>query len=280
MGLAVYMGVVLVFSSIQERLIFPGAFYKQPRKRLMADHQELVHLITPGGEKTVLMFSRTQVADPGTAPTILIFYGNGMHLSDCLQIMARFNGMGVNAATVDYVGYGLASGKPSEAGCYDAAEAAWRHIRSRGDIRQDQLFVGGWSLGGAMATRIAATHDGEMRGVVLLCSFTSMADVAKQSKPFLPIDLILKHRFESAANLRRTTVPVYLAHGTADEVVPSKMSPALAKVAEGRSTLVMVHGAGHNNFFDRGWDTIEPGLQEWVRKTLTASAVGTTIPAR
>lgn len=279
-AVVVYLGVVLVLSLIQDSLIFPGAAYKPERRPLLAAGQELIDLTTPAGEKTLLLFSPAADRPRQDAATVVLFYGNGMHLSDCLEIMALFNEIGVNAAMVDYVGYGFATGKPSEAGCYDAAEAAWAHVRSRTDIRQDLLLVGGWSLGGGSAVELAVRHP-EARGIILLCSFTSMTEVAQWTMPYIPISAILKHRFESAEKLPRTTVPVFLAHGTNDDIVPHWMSERLAEIAGPRATLVLVPKVGHNGFFDEGWRAIREPLARWVETlTLTKPTTASTIPAR
>src|SRR5262249_21633001 len=62
----------------------------------------------------------------GTAGKSVIFFhgrtGNMMHE---LSSLSMLHAMGVNMLMVEYPGYGLSDGRPSERGCYRAAEAAW-----------------------------------------------------------------------------------------------------------------------------------------------------------
>ena len=42
-----------------------------------------------------------------------------------LDVIGLFNEAGAHCVGVDYPGFGMSGGKPSEAGCYAAAEAAY-----------------------------------------------------------------------------------------------------------------------------------------------------------
>ena len=54
----------------------------------------------------------------------------------------------------DYPGYGKSRGRPSEAGCYAAAEAGRAWLSGEAGLAPEQLVVMGKSLGGAVATHL------------------------------------------------------------------------------------------------------------------------------
>src|SRR3954454_12144744 len=66
---------------------------------------------------------------------LLICHGNAGNLSEFErpEHYAGLHRLGLNLLAFDYRGYGESSGKPSEAGLYDDAEAAYNYLRqSRG----------------------------------------------------------------------------------------------------------------------------------------------------
>lgn len=256
--LLAYLGVLLVLSSMQLRMIFPGAD-SQGQPWAVARPPagaELVALTTPQGERVTALFAPAlspagaALADAPRRPTFLFFYGNGMCLAATTGLVESFRRLGVNVMVPDYLGYGMSGGSPSEAGCYAAADAALAHLRSRPDVDPRSIVAGGWSLGAAVAIDLAAREP--VAGLVVFSGFTSMAAMARRVLPYLPTSLLLRHRFESIAKIGRVRVPTLIGHGDADSLIPLAMGDELARAAGGPVTRILVRGAEHNEFFDLG----------------------------
>ena len=79
----------------------------------------------------------------------------------------------------DYPGYGRSEGKPSEAGCYSSATAAYDWLTRVKGIAPERLVIAGESLGGGVAVELAATRPHQ--ALVLIRTFTSVPDVAAHS---------------------------------------------------------------------------------------------------
>lgn len=81
---------------------------------------------------------------------------------------------------VEYRGYGLSTGKPSERGLYDDARAAFNYLLSREDLDHNQICIFGRSLGGAVAINLAADTEFSQRimCVIVENTFTSIKDMA------------------------------------------------------------------------------------------------------
>ncbi len=58
--------------------------------------------------------------------TLLFFHGNAGNISHRLDSLQLFHELGLAVFILDYRGYGDSEGKPTEAGLYRDAEAAWR----------------------------------------------------------------------------------------------------------------------------------------------------------
>ena len=90
---------------------------------------------------------------PGNSPiTLLWLHGNGGNIGHRVDEIGLIHyRLGVNILIVDYRGYGLSDGTPSEQGMYQDAEAALRYLRSRPDVDSDRIVYFGRSLGAAVA---------------------------------------------------------------------------------------------------------------------------------
>lgn len=279
--LFIYFTVVVVFALFQRRLIFQGMnTQNSPEARIPTppDGSELLHLQSVQGNTVAALFgpalTTASTRDPlaKTRPTLMYFYGNAMCMADALEQFHTFRQLGLNVMLVDYLGYGLSTGEASEAGCYEAAETAYQHLLTRTDIDTHLIIPSGWSLGGAVAIHLAASHASEnhIAAVITFCTFTSMVDVANKHYPFLPASWLLQHRFNSLQKIPAIHVPIFLAHGQRDSIVPFPMSDRLAAAATAPVSRFIVPDADHNDFFEVTADTLPDAMKKFLA-TLTAA---------
>ncbi len=256
--LIAYLVVLLVISWLQTQLIFPGqASRGRPETRVdPPTGTELVRLTTSEGDRIVALFGPAlgpdgrPAPDAASRPTFLYFYGNGSSVSGSLGIFQGFRRLGVNVLVPEYVGYGMSEGSAGEPGCYATAEAAYRHLLDRPDVDPGRILAVGWSLGGAVAIDLASRR--EVSGLIVLSTFTGMAEMAGLQYPFLPTSWLLRHRFESERKIRGIRVPTLVVHGSLDDLIPPAMAGRLASACAGPATQFAIPGAGHNDIFEVG----------------------------
>jgi hypothetical protein len=82
--------------------------------------------------------------------------------------------------------------------------------------------------------------------------FTSTADIAKASYPFVPVRLLMKDQFRSDERIGRVTVPVLVMHGARDNVVPIGYGERLFSLIRSPKRFVALPTAGHNDHDDNG----------------------------
>ena len=150
--------------------------------------------------------------------TVLFLHGNAGNISHRLDYLLMFNRLGHSTFIVDYRGYGRSSGAPSEEGTYRDAEAAWDYLRQARSVRQQDLVIVGESLGGGVATWLAARVA--PRALLLFSTFTSVNDLGSEIYWFLPVRLINRIRYDNLGNLERISAPLFVAHSRDDEIVP------------------------------------------------------------
>jgi fermentation-respiration switch protein FrsA (DUF1100 family) len=153
--------------------------------------------------------------------------------------------MGCSALIFDYPGFGRSEGRPSEAGCYEAAGVAYAWLTEMQKVPPAEVLLYGRSLGSAVAVELAcrAPH----RALILVSPFTSLPDVVSGKLPFLPTRLLMCNRFDSLARIDHCTQPLFIVHGTHDRLVPFAHGERLFAAARSRKEMLTVEGAHHGN---------------------------------
>jgi hypothetical protein len=268
----VYLGYAAMLFSIQTRIIFPGHEtqdqpYAEFRPR---PGTELVQLETRQGESIVALYGPALTADgrpdpeAASRPTLLFFYGNGMCLSYSRDEFERFRRLGLNVLIPEYVGYGMSGGSPSERGCQATADAAYEYLVTTRSVKPDELVIGGWSLGGAVAVDLASRRPAA--GLIMFSSFTSGVDMARRIAPFLPVSLLLRHRFDNIGKIRRVTCPILIGHGRRDSLVPFDMGKRLAAAAKAPVTTLWIDEADHNDFLDVAGLRLDQSIVQFINE--------------
>jgi uncharacterized protein len=211
----------------QASIVFPAP----PQGREPAYPDQLVR----SGGATFLYFNGARV--------VVYFHGNGEDLADSIPMVSLLRTMGVGVLAVEYPGYGVAGGRPSEQGAYAAGEAALQWLRSERGVDRDRVVLLGQSLGSAVATEMARRGLGAR--LVLISPFTSAAQIARRIVPLFPAAFV-RYRFDTAAKAADIAMPVLIIHGTEDEVVPFEMGQRLAAVFP-QAQFAPIWGGMHND---------------------------------
>lgn len=259
--------------ALQDKMLFPG-HSTQGTKDAAATFTpgvERVTLATADGTPIVARFSPADSTN--AAPTVLFCYGNAMCAAWCDGIVAILHDLGCNVLVADYAGYGESGGKPSEAGCYATADAAWAYLQSRTDVDRRQIVVMGWSLGAAVATDLASRRPAA--GLITLSAFTSVPDVARQTYPLLPTDWLVRSKFNNLAKVPSVKCPALLFHGRQDTLITPSNADKLAAAYGPRAELVWLQSADHNTMFEAEPELLRETLQRFLNR-LTPPVAPTT----
>lgn len=163
------------------------------------------------------------------APTLVMFHGNAGNLSTRPRFIDIFDDDQRGVLIFSWRGFGSNPGTPSEQGLYDDARAVLGWLNQQG-VLDDQILIYGESLGSGVAVQIATERD--LRGIILAAPYTRIADLAKQDYPWLPVDLLLKHRFDSIEKIDTVTEPLVVLHSKDDRVIPYVLGEQLFTAAK------------------------------------------------
>ncbi|MSP47948.1 MAG: alpha/beta hydrolase [Alphaproteobacteria bacterium] len=182
-------------------------------------------------------------------PTLVLFQGNAGHLGDRLSLGAPLAAQGFGLVLAPYRGYGGGAGTPTEEGLYRDGRATVAALESQAIARR-QVALWGESLGGGIATRLAAeaAADGRpFRAVILQAPFTSVADRAAELYPFVPVRWLVLDRFDNLERIGVLGAPLLIVHGESDSVVPASHGRRLLEAAGSPKSGIFIPRAGHND---------------------------------
>jgi fermentation-respiration switch protein FrsA (DUF1100 family) len=201
---------------------------------------------------------------PGGSPrTLLFFHGNAGNISHRLDSIRQFHELGLSVFILDYRGYGQSGGRPSEAGLYRDADAAWRYLTETRGLTASDIVLFGRSLGGSVATRLAV--DVRPSGLIVESSFTSVPDVAQELYPWLPARWLSRLRHATRDYIQDVECPVLIIHSRDDEIIPFHHGEAIFAAAPEPRTLLELHGSHNEAFLED-----EPVYVEGLRAFLLA----------
>ena len=178
--------------------------------------------------------------------TILFMHGNAGNISHRLETIQIYHQLGFNFLIFDYRGFGNSSGSPSEKGTYLDAKAAWDYLINEKNTEPEDIIIVGRSLGGGVASEMAKHSKPAM--LVLESTFISMQKISQEHYPFMPTNLIVKHRYDTINKLSDIECPVVVIHSKDDEVVPFSHGKLLYKSANKPKSFIELRG-GHGNGF-------------------------------
>lgn len=210
------------------------------------------HLVPPQRDPAVVDAERCLQKD---YPVVIFFPGNGGNRQHRDLDFRLLTGLQVNVIAFDYRGYGENPGTPTEANLADDARSIWRYVTAERNVPADRVLLYGESLGGGVATRLAAelSQAGTPpAGLILRSTFSSMVAAAGFHYPWLPVSWVLKDQFRSDIRIASVIAPVLILHGSRDDIVPIEQGRTLfthaPKIGRGvEKTFVELPRANHND---------------------------------
>jgi fermentation-respiration switch protein FrsA (DUF1100 family) len=205
---------------------------------------------------------------PSPRAQVLFCHGNGGNLSLWLDVLAEMHRQGLTVVALDYRGYGLSAGSPSERGLYRDMDALLDRFWTRDHQEGIPVIYWGRSLGSAVAAYGATRRPPD--GLILEAGFASVRSLTSNSLALRALYPFASYRFPTSAFLGRYAGPVLVIHGREDEIVPFEESRYLLDAATGRSRLVDIAGGHHNDLHladpARYWEGVRAFLDELGRK--------------
>ena len=204
---------------------------------------EAVTVETADGEQ-LRAWRMTPPAPQAARARIVYFHGNGANLSNWSPILAGIVRRGYAVFAIDYRGYGLSTGRPTERGLYKDAEAAVAAAWPGPGAGIPTVYWGR-SLGGSMAAYAATVK--KPHGVIIEAGFPSARAAVRGSPVLAVLSVFATYRFPAGEYLARARTPVLMLHGDRDSVIPFALGRELFDQVPEPKTFVTIAGGDHND---------------------------------
>ena len=144
-----------------------------------------------------------------------------------------------------YRGYSGSGGNPTEKDLLGDAQALLEMVSQK----HQKITIVGRSLGTGIAVWLAAHNKVDC--LVLITPYDSILNLACQKFPFLPVQWLLKDRYESIQWASRVICPTKILAADRDEIIPMRNTLALFEAFKpGIATMDVIQGTNHNSISD------------------------------
>ena len=237
---AVAIGLPLVVYLAQDALIFhPQSISEARRAEIAQRYPRIAGVFPPTADGTRV---HAWYVKSGS-PLVLYFGGNAEEVSWMIEAVS-VEAPDASWLLMDYRGYGQSGGSPSEKALIADALALYDHAAKLSGVDPKRIYAFGRSLGGGVAVALAEQRP--LAGLILVSPFDSLVAVAKRYYWYLPVDWMLKHRFDSIALAPRLETPLLCLIAERDEVIPAVHAERLFEAWGGPKRKVPLPGANHN----------------------------------
>jgi pimeloyl-ACP methyl ester carboxylesterase len=202
----------------------------------------------------------------GSQKLILCLIGSIGNISHELNTVAFLRSLGSNVLMIDYPGFGRSEGRPTENGCYLAADAAWEFVTREKNVAPEDVIVFGRSLGATVAAWLAARHP-DCGRLVVHSGFTSVPDLAAKTYSFFPVRYFCYIRFNTLAQIRACRCPIVVMHPAEDRIIPIRHSLRILEAAPEPKRFISLQG----DHYGSEWQQT-PGLRVTLGELMMSEA--------
>ena len=237
-------GVIVVASlwAFQRSIIYqPDGSSPPPASQAIPGASDVTLHTSDGLDLSAWLVPAEKQAARGMA--VLYAPGNGGSREGRAGIAELLADRGLTVLLMDYRGYGGNPGSPSEDGTTLDALAGVEALAEAGYPLEKIVFFGE-SIGGGVVANLQARAT--PAGVVLRSPFTSLADLAGEHFPWLPVSWLLRDKYPVAALLASSDAPMTVIYGDHDTIVPTGLSKQVAAAVPNLHEQVQLPG-NHND---------------------------------
>lgn len=181
---------------------------------------------------------------PSPRARIIYFHGNGGNLSLWTDVYAGLWHQGMDVVALDYRGYGVSTGRPSEQGLYRDADAMLAFVADHLPTIDAPTVYWGRSLGTPIAAYAASRRTPD--GIVLESGFPSMRSVIETNPIMWVLSWLSSYSFPTASWMATVHAPALVLHGDRDDVIAYRLGKRLHDRVPGPKRFVTLPGIDHN----------------------------------
>ena len=175
---------------------------------------------------------------------IIYYHGNSGNLERWGNEVQYFVKLNYDVVVMDYRGYGKSQGKRTMKILLEDAQLFYDY--GKGHFEEENITLYGRSLGTGIVTHVASNN--KPKQLILETPYYDFRSIVQRFYPIFPVGISLKYNFKTNEYIQEVDCPIYIFHGTSDDVVPYESGKKLHEsVEEGQSTLITIKDGEHKD---------------------------------
>jgi len=201
---------------------------------------------------------------------LLYLHGNSEDLGQIYEILNDYaDGWDVNILAVEYPGYGLCVGTPSEQSLNLHARVGLSFLIEHLQIPPEEVIIFGRSIGTGPAIELTASLQERNISIAALLLQSPFLSVKSILRNFVGgVAKLIDNRFNNERRIKLLSCPVLFLHGNRDTLIPLRHSEALFNHCPSEKKELSVQEDATHNTWNKFADVINPAsnfLDEHVK---------------
>jgi esterase/lipase len=188
------------------------------------------------------------------SPLVIFFTGNAQNSSNTLYNYYLSGTMkdvfgDYNLMIVDYPGYGMSQGEPSDDSMFIASNYIFEYASKMGEVDKDNIVIMGYSIGTGVASYCAS--ENEANGLILVAPYDKAISLYNDVIDSFhgSMQSLAKYSFDSATYAENVKEPTLIFTSKDDEVINYRHSLDLAGHFSELEDVIILEGVNHNSYF-------------------------------
>lgn len=192
----------------------------------------------------------------GKNPLVIFFGGNAQNSSNTLYNYYQSGTMknvfgNYNLMLIDYPGYGMSKGKPSDDSMFIASKYIFEYATKMSEVDIDNIVIMGYSIGTGVASYCASENDAS--GLILVAPYDKALSLYNDAIDSFhgSVASLAKYSFDSSTYAENVNEPTLIFTSKKDEVINYKHSLDLAGHFSKLDDVVILENVNHNGYFSQ-----------------------------
>ena len=192
----------------------------------------------------------------GKNPLVIFFGGNAQNSSNTLYNYYQSGTMknvfgNYNLMLIDYPGYGMSKGKPSDDSMFIASKYIFEYATKMSEVNIDNIVIMGYSIGTGVASYCASENDAS--GLILVAPYDKALSLYNDAIDSFhgSVASLAKYSFDSSTYAENVNEPTLIFTSKKDEVINYKHSLDLAGHFSKLDDVVILDNVNHNGYFSQ-----------------------------
>ena len=192
----------------------------------------------------------------GKNPLVIFFGGNAQNSSNTLYNYYQSGIMknvfeNYNLMLIDYPGYGMSKGKPSDDSMFIASKYIFEYATKMSEVDIDNIVIMGYSIGTGVASYCASENDAS--GLILVAPYDKALSLYNDAIDSFhgSVASLAKYSFDSSTYAENVNEPTLIFTSKKDEVINYKHSLDLAGHFSKLDDVVILENVNHNGYFSQ-----------------------------